>query len=147
MLSLSERARNAVAVLVHRAVDGEDGLFNAALERHRIRAGSHGLHALAVDRLGQNGRRRGAVTGDVAGLAGDFLHHLRAHVLQRVLQLDFLGHGHAVLGDERRAKLLLDNYVAALGAERHLDCVCHDVYAAENRLTGFLTVNNLFCHC
>ena len=124
-----------------------DGLFDAALERHRIGAGSHGLDAFAVDRLGQNGRGGGAVAGDVAGLAGDFLHHLRAHVLERVLQLDFLGHGHAVLGNQRRAKLLFDDDVAALRSEGHLDCVCQDVYAAENRLTGFLTVNNLLCHC
>ncbi len=112
-----------VAFLVHRAVDGGDGLFDAALERHRVGAGGHGLDALAEDGLGQNGRGGGAVAGDVAGLAGDFLHHLRAHVLQRVLQLDFLGDGDAVLGDERRTELLFDDDVAALGTEGHLDCV------------------------
>ncbi len=35
-------------------------------------------------------------------------------------QLDFLGHGDAVLGDGRRAELLVDDDVPALGAERDL---------------------------
>ena len=42
--------------------------------------------AFAIDRLRQDGGRRGAVAGNVRGLAGDFLHHLRAHVLERVLR-------------------------------------------------------------
>jgi len=40
------------------------------------------LHAFAEDGLGQNGGGGGAVTRDVAGLAGDFANHLRAHVLE-----------------------------------------------------------------
>ena len=76
-----------------------DGLVDAALEVHRVHAGGHVLHAFAHDGLGQHGGGGGAVTGVVAGLGSDFLDHLRAHVLELVLQLDFLGHGHAVLGD------------------------------------------------
>ena len=41
-----------------------------------------------IDRLGQHRRGRGAVAGDVGGLRGDFLDHLRAHVLERILELD-----------------------------------------------------------
>ena len=100
-----------------------------------------------IDGLGQNGRGGGAVAGHVGGLGGDFAHHLRAHVLERILQLDFLGHGHAVLGDGGRAELLLDDDVAALGAERHLHRVGQRVHAAQNRLTGIFTVQNLLCHC
>ena len=37
-------------------------------------------------------------------LRGDLLHHLRAHVLELVLELDLLGDGDAVLGDGRRAE-------------------------------------------
>jgi len=41
------------------------------------------------------------------------------HVLEFVLELDLLGHRHAVLGDPRRAEALVDDDVAALGPERH----------------------------
>jgi hypothetical protein len=78
------------------AVDGD---VDAALEVHRVHAGGHGLHALADDRLGQHGRRRGAVAGEVIGLGRDLAHHLGAHVLELVGELDLLGDGDAVLGD------------------------------------------------
>jgi len=58
-----------------------------------------------------------AVAGGVAGLAGDFAHHLGAHVFKRILQLDFLGDRDAVLGHRRRAEFLVEHHVAALGAE------------------------------
>jgi len=80
--------------------DGFHGLVDAALDGHGIAAGSHELDAFGEDGLGQNGGGGGAVAGDVGGLGSDFLDHLGAHVLELVLKLDFLGHGHAVLGDE-----------------------------------------------
>ena len=58
---------------------------------------------------------RGAVTCNVGSLGSDFAHHLCAHIFERVLQLDFLRHSHAVLGDDRRAELLFDDRVAPLG--------------------------------
>ncbi len=45
-----------------------------------------------------------------------------------------------------RAELLLDDDVAALGAEGHLDRVGQDVDAAQDRLAGIFSVQNLFCH-
>src|ERR1700748_1907151 len=47
--------------------------------------------------------------------------HLRAHVLELVLQFDLLGDGHAILGDARRTEGFLDHDVPPLGAERDLD--------------------------
>ncbi len=79
-------------------------------------------------------------------LGSDFANHLRAHVLERVAQFDFLGNGHAVLGDDRRAELLFDHRIAALGAEGDLHCVGKSVHAAQNRLAGILTCYNLFRH-
>jgi len=64
-----------------------------------FRARGHIFEAFAINRLGENGRRGRAVTGGVAGFAGDFADHLRAHVFVGVFQFDFLGHSHAVLGD------------------------------------------------
>ena len=127
--------------------DGLDGLLDAALELHRVGAGGDHLQAFAVDRLREHRRRRRAVAGRVGRLARDFAHHLRAHVLERVLEVDLLGHRHAVLGDGGGAELLVDDDVAALGAERDLDRVGQGVDAAEDRLSRVLTVNNLLCHC
>src|SRR6185503_9309418 len=79
-----------------------DGEIDAALEIHRVHAGRDRLHALTDDRLGENGSGGGAVAGEVVGPAGDLAQHLRAHVLELVLELDFLGDGDAVLGDARR---------------------------------------------
>src|SRR6059058_3026673 len=50
--------------------------------------------ALAEDRLREYGRRRRAVARDVGCFARDLANHLRAHVLERVLQLNLLGHRH-----------------------------------------------------
>ena len=105
---------------LERLGDGLDGPVDAPLQLHRVGAGGDVLEALAEDRLGQHGGGGGAVAGEVGGLGGDLLHHLGAHVLDRVGQLDFLGHRHAVLGDGRRAELLVDDDIPALGTEGDL---------------------------
>jgi hypothetical protein len=84
------------------------GEVDAAPQVHGVHARGHGLGALAHDGLGQHGRGGGAVTGDVVGLRGHFAHHLGAHVLELVGQLDLLGDGHAVLGRARRAEGLVE---------------------------------------
>src|SRR5690606_33369689 len=48
-----------------------DGLVDAATDAHRVRAGGDVLQAFAEDRLRQDRRRRGSVTGDVGRLRGD----------------------------------------------------------------------------
>ena len=111
------------------------GLINAALERHWACTRGNRPHAFAEDGLSQHGRGGSAVAGNVGGLGSDLANHLRAHVLERILQLDFLRDGHAVLGDDRRAELLLDHRIAPLRAQRDLDCVGQNVDAAQNRLT------------
>ena len=124
---------------------GDDRLVDAALQVHRVHAGGDVLHAFAHDRLGQHGRGGGAVAGDVGGLGSDFLHHLRAHVLELVLQLDFLGDRHAVLGDGRGAEGALEHHVAALGAEGDLDRVGQDVHALDHAWRGRHRRNYVFC--
>src|SRR6267143_953244 len=112
-------------------LDGDfDGLVDAALKGSGAGAGGNRLHAFAEDGLGQNGGGGGAVTRDVAGLAGDFANHLRAHVLEGIAGFDFLGNGHAVFGDDGRAELLFDHRISALGAEGDLYCVREGIHAA-----------------
>ena len=112
--------------------DGSHRKVDAALEVHRVHAGGDQLGAFAQDRGGEHRRRGGAVAGKIVGLRGHFAHHLRAHVLELVGKLDFLGDGDAVLGDARRAVGLVDDDVAALGAERHLDGVVEHFDAAQH---------------
>src|SRR5581483_5471897 len=102
------------------------------LEVHRVHAGGDRLGAFLDDRLGQHGGGGGAVAGAVVGLGSDFAHHLRAHVLELAFELDLLGDGDAVLGDAGGAVALVDDDVAALRTERHLDGVGENVDAAQH---------------
>ena len=129
-LDLLDRFLRSSTVVRHGEVD-------AALQIHRVHAGGNRLGAFAHDRLGEHAGGGGAVAGHVVGLGGDFAHHLGAHVLELVLKLDFLGDRHAVLGGARRAVGLVDDDVAALGAERHLHRVGENVDAAQHALAGF----------
>ena len=78
---------------------GLGGLVDAAGQGHRIGPGGNHPQPFAIDGLGQHGGGGGAVAGDVVGLRGRFFDQLGAEVFVRVVQLDLLGHGHAVLGD------------------------------------------------
>jgi hypothetical protein len=89
-------------------------------------------------RLGEHGRRRRTVAGDVVGLGGNFLAQLGAEVLERVVELDLTGDGHTVVGDRGGAPLLVQHDVATPGAERHLDGVGERVDAALQGAAGVL---------
>ena len=128
------------------ADNGLDRRDDAALDGHRVGAGGDVLRAFAIDGLRQHGGRRRAVAGDVRGLARHFAHHLRAHVLERIRQVDFLGHRDAVLGDRGRSEGLAQDDVAALRSERHLDRVGQPVDAAKNGLPRRVAVGNQFGH-
>jgi hypothetical protein len=129
-------------------VRADHGLVDAALQVHRVHAGGNELHAFVDDRLGQHGGGGGAVAGDIGGLGSDFLDHLRAHVLELVLQFDFLGHGNAVLGDRRGAERAVQNHIAALGAQGDLDRIGQDVDAGHHAVTGGIAEAYVFsCHC
>ena len=62
--------------------------------------------------------------------------HLRTHVLELVGKLDLFRHRHPVLGDARRAERLVEDDVAALGAERHPDRVGQDIDPAQHLGAG-----------
>ena len=126
---------------------GGDSLVDAALDADGVGAGGDVFQAFAVDGLRQHRGGGGAVAGGVAGLAGDFAHHLGAHIFIRVFQFDFLGHGHAVLGDGRGPEFLVQHHVAAFGAKRGGDGAGQFGNALEQGLTSILVEDQLFsCH-
>ncbi len=104
--------------------NGSNGFVDTLLQVHGVGAGGHVLEAHVDDGLGEDRRGGGTVTGLVVGLGGNLLHHLGTHVLERVLQLHFLGHGNTVLGDLRSTELLGNDYVAAFRAKRYFNCIC-----------------------
>ncbi len=111
-------------LLGHRMQLGGDirhSLFHACLHLNRIDARHDGLEAFIEDRLSHDCGGRGAVTSDVAGLAGHFTDHPGAHVFVNIFQVDFLGDRDTVLGNSGAAEALLQNDIATLGAERHFD--------------------------
>jgi len=133
--------------LIHEALDLlRGGGGDAALQLHRVRARGHVLDAFAINRLRENGRGGGAVAGGVGSLGSDFANHLRAGILELVLELDLFRNGDAVLGDGRRTEFLFDDDVAALGTERHFDGVSKLVDAPEDRLASLFSVGHSFCH-
>jgi hypothetical protein len=119
--------------------NGLDGLVDAALQGRRIGARGHVLEAFAVDALGEHRGGRGAVAGDVARLGSDFTHELGAHVFVRIFELDFLGHGHTVLGDGRAAEFLVEDHVATRRPERRLDGARELFHSAQQSVPcGFI---------
>ena len=123
---------------------GFNGLVHATLDGHGVAASGHKLGAFAVNGLGQNGGGGGTVASGVRGLGGHFFHELGAHVFELVGQFDFLGHGHAVLGDDGSAEGLFNGHVTALGTQGHFNGVGKLVYATGKFFTGFNVKKNFF---
>src|SRR5207249_522754 len=128
-------ARDLLRLRLDVVDDGLDSRLDAALERHRVRAGRDVLQPLADDGLREDGRGRRAVAGDVVGRRGDLADELRALVLEDVLDLDLTRDRDAVVRDRRRAVALVEHDVATLRAKRDLDRIREDVDAALESAT------------
>ena len=139
-------AGHFAALLLEVFDDDRGGFLNPLLDHVGIGAGRDVFQSFGIDGLGQDRSRRGAVAGHVRGLGRDFLDELGAHVFPRVLELDFLGHGDAVLGARGRAEFLVQDDVLAAGAERFLDEVAENIDALEQALPGVVAEYDLFCH-
>ena len=125
---------------------GIDSLAHAAADVHGVCTSGDILHALVDHGLCQDGSRSGAVACSVVGLGCDLTHQLCAHVLELVLQLDFLSDGDTIVGDDRCAELLAQHHVAALGAQGDLNGICQGINTGAQRLTGILALLNLLSH-
>ncbi len=97
--------------------DGCNRLADSAGQGHRISAGGEIAVPFLENRFGQNRSGGRAVAGNIAGLAGGFLHQLGADVFVFVLELNFLGDGYAVLGNRRSPPSLIDHRVSPAGAQ------------------------------
>src|SRR4029450_7284175 len=139
-------ALDLACLVLDRLGDRLDGLLDAALEAHRVGAGGDVAQALVHQGLGEHGRGGGAVTSDIVGLGGDFLGELGPGVAGGVVELDLLGDGDAVVGDRRRAPLLVEHDVAALGAEGDADHVGEAVDASLQIAPGFGAEPELLGH-
>jgi hypothetical protein len=144
--------RDVVAALDRRRVllegldDGLAGRVHAPAERRRVGTGGDVEQAEANHRLSQHGRRGGAVACHVIGLRGDVLRELGTQVLERVLQVDLAGDGHAVVGDGGATELLVEHDVPAARTQRHLDRVGQFVDAALQCPTSVLVETDLLGH-
>jgi hypothetical protein len=118
--------------------DRAHGEVDAPLDQHRVAARRDRLHALADDGLRDDGGGGGAVADGVVRLDRGFLEDLRAHVLERVAEVDLARDRHTVVGDLRRAGDLLQDDVAALGPEGGLDGFGELVDACFEQVAGFL---------
>ena len=117
---------------------GIDGFLNAALDADGVGAAGHVLQAFAIDRLGEDGGGGGAVARGVARFTGDFADHLGAHVFIGIFQFYLLGDGDAVLGHGRGAIFLVEDDVAAFGAEGRDDGLREFLHTPEQSLTSCL---------
>ena len=140
-------AGNRACHVVQLLGDSDNSLVDAALDADGRCAGRDLAQALVHHRLSENGGGGGAVACDVVGLGRNFLGQLGAEVLVRVLELDLLGDGHAIVRDRGRAPLLVNDHIAALGAEGHLDGISECIDTALQAVTCvFVEFENL-CHC
>ena len=123
-----------------------DGLVDTALHIEWIGTGSHILHTLRKDGLSQNGSCGGTVASIIASLAGHTLHKLCAGILKGIFQFNLLGYGHTVLGNLGSAKLLINNNVATLGAQRNFHCISQRIGSSFEHLAGINIIFYFFSH-
>src|SRR5262249_30636323 len=71
--------------------------------------------------------------------------HLGAHILELVLEFDFLRHSHAVLGDARRAEALVEHDIAPFRPKCDFHCIGEGVHATQHALARVARKFYVFC--
>ena len=137
---------HGTCVLEQACGDSLHSSLDAALDVGGCRAAGDIAQTLVHQRLREHGCGGGAVAGNVVGLGGDFLRQLGAQVLVRVVQFNFAGNGHAVIGDDGCAPLLVEHNVAPARAEGYLDRVCQLIDASLQGLAGGIVEFKLLSH-
>ena len=121
-------------------------LFHAGPNKDGVGAFLDGVNAAMDHALGQDRRGRRPVAGLLVGLVGDFVDELGAHVLDRVLQLDFPGDGNAVLANRGRAVAFVQGDVASLRPKGNLDRVGELVDPSDHLVAGGLPEIDVLSH-
>ena len=101
-----------------------DGTIQTTLDVNGTGAGHDVSHAVRKDGMGQDRRCTGSVANVLAGLLGGLAQHLGAEVLLRILEVELLGDGHAVVADKRYTPFFLDENGLGLGPQRDTNSVC-----------------------
>ena len=137
---------NSLGLILDFGNSGIHSLCHALFHDHGIGSSGQIFQAFADHGLCQQSCSGGAVAGHIVGLGGNFLYQLSTHVLKGILQFDLLCDGHAVVGDQRCAILLVQNNIAALRTERDFYGISKRVDAVFQGLAGFIAPNNHFRH-
>mmetsp|Transcript_10008 Transcript_10008/g.12452 ORF Transcript_10008/g.12452 Transcript_10008/m.12452 type:complete len:261 (+) Transcript_10008:1199-1981(+) len=95
------------------------GCVDATLQVHWVHASHDGLGAFTEDGPCQDRGGGGAISGHVVGLGGHLLDQSRTEVVLLVLELNGFGDCDTILGHLGCSKALLDDHIAALGAQGH----------------------------
>ena len=129
-------------------LDGDTGApIEPALDVDGAGARHDVIHAVGEDRVRENGRRAGAVADGVTGPLRCLAKHLGAEIFLRVLEIEFLGDGDAVVADDRRTPVLLDQHALRLRPQRDAHRVGEQRRAAQDFFAGRGTKQDLFvCH-
>ena len=131
-------------------LDGFDccigGLSHALAQDDGICTCCQVLHTFVDHGLCQNSCGRGAVTCDIVGLGGNFLYELCAHVLERILEFNFLCNGNTIICDRRSAVGLIQNNVSALGSKCDLNCISEFIDTFSKRYACVCAVLKFLCH-
>ena len=125
---------------------GSNSLFDATLETKRARTGSDVAKTFANESLSKNGGGGGAVASDVIGLSCNFFDQLGTHVLERIFEFNFTSDGNTIVGDGRCTELLVEDNVATLRAERHLDGVSQCIHTGFEGASCVLVELKHLCH-
>ena len=105
-LARLDRARHGPQSLDHAL----GGTIEAALDIDRARAGNDVAYAIGKYRVSQNCCGARSIAHHVAGLFCSLSKHPGAEILLRVLEVELLGDGDAVVAHDRHAPFLLDQH-------------------------------------
>jgi len=115
------RSGDLTLVLAEEVNDGLDSSLGTSSKIHGVAAGSNVLDGLGENGSTENSGGSGTVTSGLVGLGSNLLQKTSTQVLKLVTENNGLGNGNTILGDLGGTKGLLNENVAALGAESDRD--------------------------
>ena len=123
-----------------------DGFCDTFFQNDGICAGGKVFKPFAYHCLSENDCGCCSVARNVVRFGGNLFNELCAHVFERIFKFDFFCYRNAVVSDERRAVLFVENNVSAFGSQRYFNGVGKRIYACFQCLSCFFAVFDLFSH-